>query len=300
MPELVGGSADLAPSTLTLIDGGGSVEAGDVRGPQPALRHPRARHGRDRQRPHAERLPRLRGRLPHLQRLHEGRHPAGRDHAHPVHLRVHPRLDRGGRGRADAPADRAARHPARDAEPRRRAPRRASTRRRWRGGTRCARRTARRCSPSPARACPCGTRRACPTTRSSAAPTCCTTRRAGPAGGADGDRLGGPHRQRRGQAARSRRHPGTARVDAVPRPLRRAGRSTTATACCRRPSAPGWRSRRRARSAGTAGSGTRATSSRWRASAPRRPPRSCTSTSGSRARPWPRGPAWFSRGARHS
>jgi transketolase len=29
VPELVGGSADLAPSTLTLIDGGGSVEAGD-------------------------------------------------------------------------------------------------------------------------------------------------------------------------------------------------------------------------------------------------------------------------------
>ena len=43
VPELVGGSADLAPSTLTLIDGGGSVEAGELRRPQPALRHPRAR-----------------------------------------------------------------------------------------------------------------------------------------------------------------------------------------------------------------------------------------------------------------
>ena len=32
MPELVGGSADLAPSTLTLIDGGGSVEAGEYGG----------------------------------------------------------------------------------------------------------------------------------------------------------------------------------------------------------------------------------------------------------------------------
>jgi transketolase len=32
VPELVGGSADLAPSTLTLIDGGGSVEAGDYGG----------------------------------------------------------------------------------------------------------------------------------------------------------------------------------------------------------------------------------------------------------------------------
>ena len=53
VPELVGGSADLAPSTLTLIKDAGSVGAGDYVGPQPALRHPRARHGRDRQRPHA-------------------------------------------------------------------------------------------------------------------------------------------------------------------------------------------------------------------------------------------------------
>jgi transketolase len=32
IPELVGGSADLAPSTLTLINGGGSIEAGDYGG----------------------------------------------------------------------------------------------------------------------------------------------------------------------------------------------------------------------------------------------------------------------------
>jgi transketolase len=32
VPEMVGGSADLAPSTLTLIDGGGSVEAGEYGG----------------------------------------------------------------------------------------------------------------------------------------------------------------------------------------------------------------------------------------------------------------------------
>jgi transketolase len=32
VPELVGGSADLAPSTLTLIDGGGNVEAGSYEG----------------------------------------------------------------------------------------------------------------------------------------------------------------------------------------------------------------------------------------------------------------------------
>ena len=39
----------------------------------------------------------------------------------------------------------------------------------------------------------------------------------------DGDRVGGPHRERRRQAARGRRHAGTTRVDALPRPLRRAG-----------------------------------------------------------------------------
>ena len=32
VPEMIGGSADLAPSTLTLIDGGGSVEAGEYGG----------------------------------------------------------------------------------------------------------------------------------------------------------------------------------------------------------------------------------------------------------------------------
>jgi transketolase len=32
VPEMIGGSADLAPSTLTLIDGGGSVEAGEFGG----------------------------------------------------------------------------------------------------------------------------------------------------------------------------------------------------------------------------------------------------------------------------
>ena len=67
----------------------------------------------------------------------KGVDPARRDHAHPVDLRVHARLDRPRRGRPDPPADRAARDAARDAEPRRRAARRASTRPRWRGATRC-------------------------------------------------------------------------------------------------------------------------------------------------------------------
>ena len=78
VPELVGGSADLAPSTLTLIDDGGERRAGRLRRAQPPLRHPRARHGRDRQRPQPARLPRVRRDVPHLQRLHEGRGPARR------------------------------------------------------------------------------------------------------------------------------------------------------------------------------------------------------------------------------
>ena len=51
-PWLIGGSADLAPSTKTRLtfDGAGDFEPDDLRRPQPALRHPRARHGRRRQR----------------------------------------------------------------------------------------------------------------------------------------------------------------------------------------------------------------------------------------------------------
>ena len=81
VPELVGGSADLAPSTLTLIKGARQRRARRLRRPQPALRHPRARHGRDRQRPHAARPAGVRRRLLHLQRLHEGVAAPGRDHA---------------------------------------------------------------------------------------------------------------------------------------------------------------------------------------------------------------------------
>ena len=55
VPELVGGSADLAPSTLTLIDGGGQRRGRRVRRAQPALRHPRARDGRRGQRADAHR-----------------------------------------------------------------------------------------------------------------------------------------------------------------------------------------------------------------------------------------------------
>ena len=55
VPWLIGGSADLAPSTKTRLtfDGAGDFSRDELRRPQLALRHPRARHGRDRERPGA-------------------------------------------------------------------------------------------------------------------------------------------------------------------------------------------------------------------------------------------------------
>ena len=66
----------------------------------------------------------------------KGADPARRADADPVDLRLHPRLHRSGRGRPHPPAGRAARVPARDAEPQRRAAGRARTRRRWPGSSR--------------------------------------------------------------------------------------------------------------------------------------------------------------------
>ena len=53
VPWLIGGSADLAPSTKTRLtfEGAGDFSAHELRRPQLPLRHPRARHGRDPQRP---------------------------------------------------------------------------------------------------------------------------------------------------------------------------------------------------------------------------------------------------------
>jgi hypothetical protein len=74
-----------------------------------ALRHPRARDGRDRQRHQAARpdAP-VRRHVPDLQRLHAPAGAPGRSDGHPVDLRVDARLGRPRRGRPDAPADRAA------------------------------------------------------------------------------------------------------------------------------------------------------------------------------------------------
>ena len=110
IPWLIGGSADLAPSTKTRLtfQGAGDFEAGSYGGPQLPLRDPRARHGRGPERPQPVEGPALRLGLPDLQRLRQGAHPPGRDHGDPGHLRLHPRLDRRGGGRAHPSAHRAA------------------------------------------------------------------------------------------------------------------------------------------------------------------------------------------------
>ena len=110
VPWLIGGAADLAPSTKTLTHG---RRRGRLRGrepwrPQPAFRHSRARHGRDRQRLGADQAAAYGSgflifsdymrppiRLAAIMEL-------------PVDLDLHPRFDRRRRGRADAPAGRAA------------------------------------------------------------------------------------------------------------------------------------------------------------------------------------------------
>ena len=91
--------------------------AGRLLRAQRPLRRARARHGGDRQRAQPARPEGVRLDLLHVLRLHEGRDPARRDPAPAGDLRVHARLDRPRRGRADPPADRAAGAPARRAEP---------------------------------------------------------------------------------------------------------------------------------------------------------------------------------------
>ena len=109
LPELLGGSADLAGSNNTLV---GWLER---RGGRPGrelrvLRGARVRHERDGQRgAAARRLPPLRRHLPDLLRLRPERPAHGGADAHPEHLRADPRLGRPRRRRADPPAGRAAR-----------------------------------------------------------------------------------------------------------------------------------------------------------------------------------------------
>ena len=71
---------------------------------QHALRHPRARHGRHRERAVAFEDPGLRLHFPDFQRLHEAAHPAGRHHGSAGDPCFHARFDRRGRRRPHASA----------------------------------------------------------------------------------------------------------------------------------------------------------------------------------------------------
>ena len=99
------------------------------RAAEPPLRHPRARDGRDRERPVALEAAAVRRDVLHLQRLRAPRDPPVGAHGDADDLRLHARLDRRRRGRPDAPADRAAGVAARDPGPRRRCG--PATRTRW-------------------------------------------------------------------------------------------------------------------------------------------------------------------------
>ena len=92
IPWFLGGSADLGPSNKTTLKfaGAGDFEPRQSRRPQSAFRHPRARHGGDRQRPVAVEAAGLRRDLLHLQRLCAAGHPALRADGAADHLRLHP------------------------------------------------------------------------------------------------------------------------------------------------------------------------------------------------------------------
>ena len=118
LPHLVGGSADLAPSTLTLIDDSPSVQRGDYAGrnlhfgvrehAMGAIVNGMALHGG---------FSSLLRDVPGFLGLHAAAHPPGRAHGLAGHFRFHPRFDLRRRRRAHPPADRAARVVAPHSEP---------------------------------------------------------------------------------------------------------------------------------------------------------------------------------------
>ena len=143
VPTLVSGSADLEPSTLTEIDGGGSVTRDDYSGRN--VHYGVREHGM--------------GAIVNGLNLHGVRAfgstffnfldymkgvgaPGGAD-APAGDPGLHARLDRAGRGRPHAPARGAPGPPARHAEHQRRCARPTPTRRRWPGCSRSSRRTGR-------------------------------------------------------------------------------------------------------------------------------------------------------------
>ena len=151
LPWLIAGSADLTDSTSVRLDLDGAVdfEPGELRGAPAALRHPRARGGGDLQRPLALQAAPAVVHLPHLLRLRAAGDPALRADGAAGDPRLHPRLDRAGRGRADPPAGRAARLAAGGARPRRDPPRRRQRGRRGLAGGDRPRPPAGRAGPHP-------------------------------------------------------------------------------------------------------------------------------------------------------
>ena len=179
LPGLFGGAADLSESNLTDIKGAGDFAA-DEPGPEPALRRPRARDGRDRQRDRLpRRLPPVLRHVPDLQRLHARLRPPGGAGRPARDLRLDPRLGRPRRGRPDPPAGRAADGSPGDPEPVvRPAGRRQRGRRRVGPGDRAARRPGRPRPDPPEADDPARDRRRPPGTASGAAATSCASRAA--------------------------------------------------------------------------------------------------------------------------
>ena len=285
VPELVGGSADLAPSTLTLIDGGGSVEAGEYGGRNLHFGIREHAHGRDRQRPGAVSGFRAFGAgVPDLQRLHEGRR-SGSPRSCASRRSSCSRTTRSALGE-DGPTH----QPIEQLATLRATPNidvvRPARLQRDRARL-AARAAARRDRPTVLAL----SRQGLPVWDPAGVPDDAIERGAYVL---HGQRAASPTLILMAPAPRSTSRttrPKLLEAEGVARAARVACRAwtaspsrtrRTATACCRPRSARAWRSRRRARSAGTAGSATTATSSRWRASAPRRRRRCCTSTSASR------------------
>ncbi len=114
IPNLIGGSADLAGSNKTTINGKPFVRPGDFDGPNfnfgvrehgmGAILNGMALHGGI--------IP-YGAHLPGLQRLHAAKHPPGRIDGCARHLRLHARQHWPGRRRPHAPAHRAPRRAAR-------------------------------------------------------------------------------------------------------------------------------------------------------------------------------------------
>jgi hypothetical protein len=113
LPELVGGSADLDPSTKTYLKGFGDFEPGSYAGRNMHFGVREHAMGAIANGSAPRRHPTVHGDLLQLRRLHEAGRAPGRAQPRQSDLRLHARFRVPRRGRADAPADRAARFAAR-------------------------------------------------------------------------------------------------------------------------------------------------------------------------------------------